>query len=185
MPYDWLVWFDCDTLVLRQHFALESILHELNVSEHHELVFTEDDPSNRGMAPFNSGMFFVRNSDWNREELGRVLRLASNAAIRNHGLWEQEALRVLYTENKFMEHERMLVASARWKFNAFDRLNEETNDSHLARGVQNQPECDEKFAARSSGFGLTISNPPRVYTIRLPKFLVRDHCKHSSQWLGG
>lgn len=151
VPYEWLVWFDCDTLVLRQHFALESILHELNVSEHQDLVFTEDDPSNRGMAPFNSGMFFMRNSDWNREELGRVLRLASNAAIRNHGLWEQEALRVLYTENKFMEHERMLVASMRWKFNAFDRLNEETNETVIwhRTACRTQPECDDKFKRKA------------------------------------
>ncbi len=151
VPYDWLVWFDCDTLVLRQHFALELILQELNVSEDHHFVLTEDDPNNSEIALFNAGIFFMRNSDWNREELGRVLRLASNAGIRNHGLWEQEALRFLYTENKFMEHERMLVVSARWKFNAFDRLGEETNETVVwhRTACRTQPECDDKFKRKA------------------------------------
>jgi len=152
VPYEWLVWFDCDTLVVRQDFPVELALQEMRVSEHHHLVFTEDDPNNREMAPFNSGVFFVRNSGWARKELGHVLRLASKTAIRNHGLWEQEALRVLYIENKFMEQEHFLIAAARWKFNAFDRLNEETNETTVwhRTACRTQPNCDDKFNRKAT-----------------------------------
>ena len=152
LKLDWVFWLDCDTLVLRPQVSVESVLQEMNVGVSHDLVFTEDDPNHRAMAPFNSGVFFIRNSRWAVEELSRVLRLASQQEIRNHGLWEQEALRRLYISNDNAEHAKMLIVPERWKFNAFDRLEEETNETFIwhRTACRDQPKCDDKYLFRAS-----------------------------------
>lgn len=149
--YEWILWLDCDALVLRPEVSVASMLESLNVTVKHDLIFTEDDPNNRRIAPFNSGVFLMRNSSWAREELGHVLRLASQEDIRNHGLWEQEAFRRLYVENAHNEQRRILVAPMRWKFNAFDRLAEVTADTVIwhRTACRTQPHCDEKFLMKA------------------------------------
>lgn len=150
--FHWFFWLDCDTLILRPEVPFESVLQEMNVTDDHDLAFTEDDPNNQGIAPFNSGMFLLRNSVWAKDELSRVLRLAAKAEIRNHGLWEQEALRRLYVANENSEHLKILIASKRWKFNAFDRLQEETNETFIwhRTACRVQPKCDDMYLLRAS-----------------------------------
>ena len=145
--HDWILWLDCDALIIKPRVTIQSILQEMKVTSQHHLIFTEDDPAFKSMAPFNSGVFFARNSRWNQQELSEVLRLASDQSVRGHGLWEQEALRRLYMENRFREREHILIASLRWKFNAFDRLHEETAETVIwhRTGCRTQPQCDQKF----------------------------------------
>lgn len=152
MPYRWILWLDCDVLILKLDVSVQSILNELNVTTQHELIFTEDDPQNKMIAPFNSGVVLARNSRWVYHELAHVLRMASQQEIRNHGLWEQEALRRLHVHNEHDEQNRFLISPMRWKFNAFDRLAEERADTVMwhRTACRKQPECDGKFIRKAA-----------------------------------
>ena len=151
VEYEWIVMFDCDTLVVNPQYAVESILSELNVTDSHHFVFTEDDPNYKNVSAFNAGIFFMRNSMWALKELERVLQLASDEKFRYHEWWEQAAFQYLYRENTMEEHQKILIVPERWKFNSFHRLNE-TNKSTVVwhrSGCRKQPECDDLFIRMS------------------------------------
>ena len=145
--FEWFVMFDCDSLVLNIQYSVESILNELKVTSDHQLIFTEDDPNHSHESPFNAGVFFMRNSAWSLEELEQVLRMASEEEIRNHEWWEQAAFHALYRANAMEEQKKILIVSERWKFNAFDRLNEANSSTVIwhRTGCRAQPQCDNKF----------------------------------------
>jgi len=145
--YEWIVMFDCDSLVLNVTYAVESILSELKVTNDHQLIFTEDSPESAHASPFNAGVFFMRNSAWSLKELEQVLRLASEANIRNHGWWEQAAFHALYRENTMEEHHKILIVPQRWKFNAFYHLNEANSSTVIWHrpNCKVQPRCDNIF----------------------------------------
>ncbi|XP_020248964.1 probable alpha-1,6-mannosyltransferase MNN10 isoform X2 [Asparagus officinalis] len=67
--YDWVFWNDADTLVTNSNISLESILKaaigHLDLHASHDLVVTEDTNG------INSGVFFIRRSNWSKDFLDK------------------------------------------------------------------------------------------------------------------
>lgn len=144
--FDWFLWVDCDALITRFDFSVDTILNDLNTSPSHHIVMAQDPHSE-----FNSGVMFVRNTDWSRDLWKRTLQMASNETVRRHPLWEQQALLELYRANQFNEQTRVLITPDRYKINAFrtPRRND-FNESSIAWhrvNCREQPLCNDLFEA--------------------------------------
>ena len=144
--HKWLVWLDCDVLVINLNASVEVLLGSLNLTTAHDFVVARD----VGNSPFNTGVIFVRVTNWAVETTARALRLASEKTIREHGFWEQKALHKLYTDNAHDEQQKILVLQERWKINAFAFLKEERPQSFAWHRVncRDRARCDESFRER-------------------------------------
>ena len=143
---DWLLWLDCDALIVNTTLALGDFLNSIDVSSDHDLVVAAD----LAPSPFNLGVIFLRNTAWSVQLLVRLLELAENDDIRNHPWWEQHALHKLYGEGELDVKLKMKIVEERWRLNAFASLNEERPDSFIWHRVNchEQPKCDTLFRKR-------------------------------------
>lgn len=141
--HEWLIWLDCDALIVKQEERFETLLNALNVSSRHDMVIAKD----IGASPFNTGVMFIRRSEWSTGTISRALRLAKDVEIRDHPWWEQRALHVLYDENNHDEREKMLLVEDRWRMNAFESLHEERDGTFIWHrpNCRRQPECDAVY----------------------------------------
>jgi hypothetical protein len=141
---DWFLWVDCDALITRFDLSVDDVLNDLKTTSQHHIVVAEDPHTE-----FNSGVIFVRNSDWSRDLWGHALQKASNVSVREHTWWEQQALLELYRENIHEEKTRILITPHRWKINAFytPRRNDFNSSSFVLHRVncREQPACDVLF----------------------------------------
>jgi hypothetical protein len=151
---EWFLWIDCDALITRFDHSVDDILNDLNTTYNHHIVVAQDPHTE-----FNSGVMFVRNSEWSRDLWKRALQKASDDAIRRHKWWEQQALLEVYRDNQHEETLRILITPYRWKINAFQtfRRNEFNSSSFALHRVncRKQPECNNLFI---SFFCIIMSN---------------------------
>jgi len=93
--WDWVVWADCDTYFMNMSITVESVIFtyaaqhaeagaELQLDPEVEMVVSEDS------AMLNTGIFFVRSSDYVLELLDRVWGTNDSPWI-NHPWWENAA----------------------------------------------------------------------------------------------
>jgi len=143
---EWFLWIDCDALITRFDSSIPQILEDLHVQLKHDVVMAQD-PN----TEFNSGVMFVRNSEWSRDLWKHTLQKASDIAIREHVWWEQQALLELYRENQYDEESHILITPDRWKINAFrtPRRNGYNASSFAWHRVncREQPKCNDLFEA--------------------------------------
>lgn len=151
---EWFLWIDCDALITRFDLSVDHVLQDLSLRPFHDIVVAQDPHTE-----FNSGVMFVRNSEWSRDLWKRTLQQAKDITIREHKWWEQQALLELYREDKYEERKHILITSDRWKINAFQtfRRNEYNASSFAIHRVncRKQPECNELF---ESFFCVTMPN---------------------------
>jgi hypothetical protein len=123
--------------------SLEDVLDSLGVAQQHEIVVAKD----IGQSPFNTGVMFIKKSEWSKQTLARALRLAGDTQVKEHPWWEQRALHILYNENNHYEHTKLLIIEDRWRMNAFEGLMEETNTSFVWHrpNCREKPRCDDLF----------------------------------------
>jgi hypothetical protein len=122
---DWFVWLDCDALIARMDWSLEEVLSEkLGVSNNQQNdMIVAQDPN----TLFNTGVMIIRNSDWSRDLLKRLLQQVSiNNSTRYNSWWEQRALLDLYDSNQHNEKQRIMITPHRTVLNAFQ--NERRNE---------------------------------------------------------
>jgi len=95
--WDWVVWADCDTYFMNMSITLESVIYsyagvpgkdpedepDLDPSVH--MIVQED------AAMLNTGIFFIKCSDWAQGLLERVWGLPDSPWI-NHPWWENAAI---------------------------------------------------------------------------------------------
>jgi hypothetical protein len=143
---EWFLWIDCDALITRFDHSVDDILNDLNTTSNHHIVVAQDPHTE-----FNSGVMFVRNSEWSRDLWKRTLQKASDDAIRHHKWWEQQALLEVYRENHHEETLRILITPHRWKINAFrtPRRNDYNESSFAWHRVncREQPTCSNLIEA--------------------------------------
>jgi hypothetical protein len=141
---EWFLWIDCNALITRFDMSVPQVLRDIGVSPENHIVVAAD-----AHADFNTGVIFVRNSQWSRDLWKRALQKASNNTIREHPWWEQKALLELYHENLYNESMHILVFPDRWKINAFQstRRNEFNASSFVLHRVNcnEQPMCSRLF----------------------------------------
>eukprot|EP00931_Biecheleriopsis_adriatica_P104681 TRINITY_DN79321_c0_g1_i1.p1 TRINITY_DN79321_c0_g1~~TRINITY_DN79321_c0_g1_i1.p1 ORF type:complete len:454 (-),score=80.89 TRINITY_DN79321_c0_g1_i1:15-1376(-) len=95
--WDWVVWADCDTYFMNMSVTVESVLYthagvaaasgdlQLELDPEVHMIVSEDS------AMLNTGIFFVRSSDWARDLLQRVWGAEESPWI-NHPWWENAAI---------------------------------------------------------------------------------------------
>ena len=142
----WLLWLDCDALIVSPNMVLPEVLNSIGVSPDHDIVVAED----LAPSPFNTGVILLRNTAWSVQLLARLLELAENDGIRNHPWWEQHALHKLYAEGELDVKRKVKIVQERWRMNAFAHLNEEQTGSFVWHRVNchEQPMCDNLFRKR-------------------------------------
>jgi len=141
--HDWLLWLDCDSLIRNMDTSFEDVFDTLGVAQQHEIVVAKD----IGESPFNTGVMFIKNSEWSKQTLSRALRLAGDTQVKEHPWWEQRALHILYNENKHSERTKLMIIEDRWRMNAFEGLMEERNTSFVWHrpNCREKPRCDDLF----------------------------------------
>jgi len=151
---EWFLWMDCDALITRFDLSIAEVLLDVNSQPEHHIVVAQDPHTE-----FNSGVMFVRNSEWSRDLWKHTLQKASSNATREHKWWEQQALLELYRENQHDEVSHILITPDRWKINAFQtfRRNEFNASSFALHRVncRKQPDCNDLF---ESFFCVTMPN---------------------------
>jgi len=131
--HEWYVWVDCDALFMNMSQSLDWKLNQLQVLDTTHIVVAKD----IGEGLFNTGVLFVRNSDWSRRFFARVLQLAKHEHVRFHGWWEQFAMQLLYKKNENHERKHIQIVHERYKMNAFTTMDEfVTGESLVLHQVQ-------------------------------------------------
>merc|ERR1719333_693888 len=97
--WDWVVWSDCDTYFMNMTITIESVIYtyagrradgsggaesDLELDPDVHMIVSEDN------AMLNTGIFFVRSSDWVMDLLDRVWG-GDNSPWINHPWWENAA----------------------------------------------------------------------------------------------
>merc|ERR1712046_260138 len=94
--WDWVVWADCDTYFMNMSVTVESVIYtyaatgdtenldELQLDPSVHMLVSED------AAMLNTGIFFVRSTDWVVDLLSRVWG-GDHSPWINHPWWENAA----------------------------------------------------------------------------------------------
>lgn len=104
---DWLMWMDCDTLVMNPKRRIEDLL------PHAGDGFTDSAAEadsvhmvvSRDALMVNTGVFLLRNCDWSRRMLKAMYR-DQDWPLMHHRLWEQASFAIMLS----MERHRVLKA---------------------------------------------------------------------------
>jgi hypothetical protein len=87
--HEWLLWLDCDSLIMNSEVALETLLWSaLSAAEDPDnvhLIISEDG------AMINTGVMFIRNHEWSKQFLRLVYGEPGNV-FEDHSWWEQAAM---------------------------------------------------------------------------------------------
>lgn len=117
--WDWVVWADCDTYFMNMSVTLDSVLYtyagrpkagssELELDPAVHMIVQED------AAMLNSGIFFIRCSDWAINLLQRVWGSDDSPWI-NHPWWENAAMGWEFLKDnpqKFMDEDLLEFAAS-------------------------------------------------------------------------
>jgi hypothetical protein len=59
---EWFLWIDCDALIMRFNMSVPQVLRDIGVSPENHIIVAAD-----AHADFNTGVIFVRNSQWSHD----------------------------------------------------------------------------------------------------------------------
>jgi hypothetical protein len=108
--YDWVYWIDADAAIMNPEIRLETFLRDYDL-----IIAQERYPSHFGNRQFNTGSFFVRNTQWSQRLLET---LYGHAKFKDHLYWEQAALRhALDTDPEAPKH--VYIETDQTRFNSF------------------------------------------------------------------
>lgn len=144
---DWVISIDCDALFHDLHKSFEDLLLELGGDTKAINIIAATD---LGIAPFNAGVLFVRNTPWSIQFLAKTLQRASENSTRYHGWWEQMAMMELFNQNANGEQDHIMITPTRSRINAFAHLNDTVENTYIWHRVMchEQPKCDKIFLAK-------------------------------------
>lgn len=89
--YDWVIWIDADALIVRQDVAIADCLPDtadLALANHKQVSITMPGVRVELDVP-NTGVMFVRNSDWSRAYWTRIWEMTQ---YLEHAWWENAAV---------------------------------------------------------------------------------------------
>jgi hypothetical protein len=70
--YEWIMWTDCDSIIINTDLTLESIIAEYVTRDNIDLLITEE------LLGLSSANWLIRSSDWASRFLRKAFRIASN-----------------------------------------------------------------------------------------------------------
>jgi len=113
--YDWLLWMDADTLFCDAQLDLLSYIQEAPPEA--DMIVAQDIPP----SLFNTGVFWMRNSEWSRSFLQRTLaRGLLDERVRNHGYYEQLAMQIMYKKSPAVRKKIYVIPDRRrHEFNGY------------------------------------------------------------------
>jgi hypothetical protein len=114
LKYEYLLWLDTDTIILKPDFKIESL-----ISSNKDLYISRD------INGINCGVFLVKNSNIIKSILYATLHLSEK--YLNHVWWEQAAIMELM-DNNFLNIENTTEFIPQRILNAYDPLYTKTND---------------------------------------------------------
>src|SRR5947207_6555581 len=84
--YDWVFWMDADSVICNPNIKLESI-----IDDDYQFIIT------KGINVINSGVFFLKCSNWSSEFLQRVYWNHPESIF--HGWWDNLSIIIEHNEN--------------------------------------------------------------------------------------
>ena len=97
--YDYIVWNDADSVVVRDKYTFEDIIR--THMEDKDLLVAKD-----WNSTLNTGTMFIKNTEWSRNLMDRIW---TNPDEFEAGLHEQASLGQLYLKNEMEEQNRIKV----------------------------------------------------------------------------
>jgi hypothetical protein len=95
--YDWVWILDADALIMNRRISVESLILGVQdlYSREIDIIISKD------VISFNSGSFFLRNSDWSRRFVEKWLEYEDDTSVpKIETWWEQAALLKMYDDNE-------------------------------------------------------------------------------------
>lgn len=105
--YDYAVWLDADTLIMNHNITLEDIIKH---SQGKDIMVARDNYN------FNTGVLFVKNTQWSIDFLNEVYK---QTQYIDHGNWEQTAIIHLYDTNAMNSQNHFCVIRDQTLFNSY------------------------------------------------------------------
>ena len=109
--YDWLMWTDCDSIIVNHARTIDSIIHQ-HASADTQLLITEE------LLGMSSANWIIRNSDWSRSFLSRAFDIA-NSELPLFG--DQDAIISLAVGRGSSDPHVTVIPQS--EINAYDALN--------------------------------------------------------------
>jgi hypothetical protein len=109
--FDWVMWMDCDSIIVNEHRRIEDIITEY-ASSNHDLLITEE------LLGLSSANWIIRSSDWSERFLSDAFRIA-NQELPLFG--DQDSLISLAIGQGFLEDKVAIIPQH--TINAYDALN--------------------------------------------------------------
>lgn len=111
--YDYVVWVDADTHIMNNDYKLEEFISELSGGR--DVMLASD------KEMINSGVMFVKNTDWSRLFLQT---LWDHTDFLHADNWEQNAIIHMFDKNEILckEHMAVLPKELQTKFNSYHGL---------------------------------------------------------------
>lgn len=108
--YDYVVWIDADTHIMNDEKCLEDFISSL--SNDRDILLAQD------YEKINSGVMFIKNSDWSKSFFEQVY---NKTEYLHHSNWEQEAIIHMYANNEMdcKEHITALTPDKQTEFNSY------------------------------------------------------------------
>ena len=108
--YDYVVWIDADTHIMDDTHCLEDFIVRLSAGK--DILLASDNEK------LNSGVIFVKNTDWCKKYFETVYK---QTEFIHHNNWEQEAIIQLYEKNvsDCQAHIMLLHSSQQHEFNSY------------------------------------------------------------------
>ncbi|MFC1524249.1 DUF273 domain-containing protein [Thermodesulfobacteriota bacterium] len=108
--YDWIFWLDSDATITNQEVRVEQFLNEYDL-----IIAQECRKCHFNNFQFNTGSFFLRNSQWSHKFLERSYTFTQ---FMDHPYWDQAAMRhALETDPEACRH--VYIESDQRKFNSW------------------------------------------------------------------
>jgi len=109
--FDWVMWLDCDSIIVNMQKPIESIVNKYAKSDT-DLLITEE------LLGISSANWIIRNSAWSRKFLSRAFDIAHNELPL---FGDQDAIIALAIGSGILDSHIVIVPQN--EFNAYDALN--------------------------------------------------------------
>lgn len=118
--HEWILWVDCDSLLSNLNENLVNLANKLigengKRQDEVDLIAAIDEGETEKI---NTGVLFVRNSQWSVDFLSTVIRKAEDKQLREQRHWEQGAINAMIT-GRNNEWNSKLLKVKRYQINSF------------------------------------------------------------------
>jgi mannan polymerase II complex MNN10 subunit len=113
--YDWVWILDADALIMNKRISVASLIQSVQdiYSREIDIIISKD------CFDFNSGSFFMRNSDWTDKFIDRWISHSSNKSIPRIDIWWEQAVLIEMIKNNEMDVNKHLAVVQQSMLNSY------------------------------------------------------------------